>query len=385
MSTEMQPSADAASGIDGLDNVLGGGFARECVFLIEGSPGTGKTTLGLQFLLAGAAAGERGLYVTLSETEVELRDSAASHGWSLGEQIEVFELVPPESLLDPDQQQTLLYSSDLELGETTRRILEAFDRVKPQPRRARHPVGIPPAGAKLAALSAADSGAEALFRAQQHDRPDARRSDGRYARQDGAERRARRAPARGAGAGLRRRAAAAAGHQVSRPAHSAAAITTSSSSTGGSRSFRAWSRPSTGAASRATMQSSGIGPLDTLLGGGLGARLERADPGAGGYRQVAARAAVRRRPPSARGERRRCSSSTRSSACCSTAPRAWARHRGDASTPGGCRSSRSTQPSCRRASSRTASARCVENSRRRHGRDRQPQRLPGGDARGAVR
>ena len=218
MSTKMQPSADAASGIDGLDNVLGGGFARECVFLIEGSPGTGKTTLGLQFLLAGAAAGERGLYVTMSETEVELRNSAASHGWSLGEQIEVFELVPPESLLDPDQQQTLLYSSDLELGETTRQIFEAVDRTAPSRVVLDSLSEIPPAGAKLAALSAANSGAEALFRAPQHDRPDARRSDGRCARQDGAQRGARRDPARGAGAGLRRRAAADAGHQVSRTA-----------------------------------------------------------------------------------------------------------------------------------------------------------------------
>jgi circadian clock protein KaiC len=74
------------------------------VFLLEGSPGTGKTTIALKFLLTGAAAGEQGLYITLSETERELRDGARSHGWELGEQIEVFELVPPETLLDADEQ-----------------------------------------------------------------------------------------------------------------------------------------------------------------------------------------------------------------------------------------------------------------------------------------
>ena len=76
--------------------------------------------------MAGAAAGELGLYITLSETEDELRSSAASHGWKL-EGINVFELLPPENLLSVEQQQSLLYSSDLELGETTKRIIEVFE------------------------------------------------------------------------------------------------------------------------------------------------------------------------------------------------------------------------------------------------------------------
>jgi circadian clock protein KaiC len=102
------------------------------VFLLEGSPGTGKTTIALSFLMAGAEAGEPCLYITLSETASELRNGALSHGWSLGDEISIFEVSPSENLLDPDQQQTLLYSSDLELGETTRLILGEFERVRPK-------------------------------------------------------------------------------------------------------------------------------------------------------------------------------------------------------------------------------------------------------------
>lgn len=127
--SETEPM-DAKIGVEGLDYVLAGGLDRGRTFLLEGSPGTGKTTIALQFLLSGAAAGERCLYVTLSETEDELRATAAGHGWNL-EGVEIFELIPPENLLDEDQQQSLLYSSDLELGETTKRVFEVFERLKP--------------------------------------------------------------------------------------------------------------------------------------------------------------------------------------------------------------------------------------------------------------
>ena len=127
----MGNTSDKANfGVDGLDDITAGGLARGRLYLLEGSPGTGKTTIGTQFLMAGAEAGERALYITLSETEDELRQGAVSHGWSLDD-IEIFELVPPESLLDDEQQQSLLYSSDLELGETTRRIFQAFERSEP--------------------------------------------------------------------------------------------------------------------------------------------------------------------------------------------------------------------------------------------------------------
>jgi len=122
----------ASTGIAGLDDVLKGGLARNRLHLLEGSPGTGKTTTALQFLLAGAARGEVGIYVSLAETEQELRDGARSHGWSLDDKINIFELVPPQSALDPAQHQSLLYSSDLELGETIQRILDAIASLKPQ-------------------------------------------------------------------------------------------------------------------------------------------------------------------------------------------------------------------------------------------------------------
>jgi circadian clock protein KaiC len=118
-------------GVRGLDDITVGGLARGRLFLLEGSPGTGKTTIATQFLMTGVEAGEASLYITLSETEEELRAGAKSHGWPL-EGVEIFELVPPESLLDEDQHQSLLYSSDLELGETTTRIFEAFEKIKPK-------------------------------------------------------------------------------------------------------------------------------------------------------------------------------------------------------------------------------------------------------------
>ncbi|CAN5463430.1 ATPase domain-containing protein [soil metagenome] len=121
----------AKTGVEGLDDILAGGLTRGHFYLIEGQPGAGKTTVALQFLLEGASRGEQCLYITLSETERELRDGARSHGWELDKSIAIFELAPAESLLDASQQQSLLYSSDLELGETTQHIFDIFERLKP--------------------------------------------------------------------------------------------------------------------------------------------------------------------------------------------------------------------------------------------------------------
>ncbi|HVL71715.1 MAG TPA: ATPase domain-containing protein [Beijerinckiaceae bacterium] len=118
------------SGVPGLDDVLAGGYTPNRAHLIEGRPGSGKTTLGLQFLREGARGGEPCLYITLSESRRELNAVAERHGWSL-DGIHIYELVPPELSLDPKQQQSLVYASDLELGETVQMALAEIERVKP--------------------------------------------------------------------------------------------------------------------------------------------------------------------------------------------------------------------------------------------------------------
>lgn len=120
----------ASTGIAGLDEVLHGGLPRNHLYLVEGVSGTGKTTAGLQFVLAGAAQKERCLYVSLSETQEDLRRIAASHGWSL-EGVEVFELLEPAEAIGQAGQYTLFYPSEVELGESTQQVLEAVDRVRP--------------------------------------------------------------------------------------------------------------------------------------------------------------------------------------------------------------------------------------------------------------
>lgn len=128
--SQNMPEDLAATGISGLDEILGGGFTPHHLYLVEGVPGSGKTTLALQFLLDGVRRGEPVLYVTLSETTEELTAVAASHGWTL-DGITLRELVSSAESLLPDEQYTMFHPSEVELGEATKSILTIVDQIKP--------------------------------------------------------------------------------------------------------------------------------------------------------------------------------------------------------------------------------------------------------------
>lgn len=119
------------TGIQGLDEILGGGLPSERLYLIEGAPGTGKTTLAMQFLMEGAKRGEVGLYVTLSESAQELAEVAISHGWDT-KGVNVFEMVANEDAALPEGQYTFFHPSEVELGKTTKTLVDEVDRVKPK-------------------------------------------------------------------------------------------------------------------------------------------------------------------------------------------------------------------------------------------------------------
>ena len=118
--------ARVSTGITGLDEILGGGLPANHLYLLDGEPGTGKTTLALQFLLAGSQNGARGLYVTLSETRAELSEVAASHGWSL-DTVDVFELSPDESVT-MSEGYTLFHPAEIELQQTMDAVLASVER-----------------------------------------------------------------------------------------------------------------------------------------------------------------------------------------------------------------------------------------------------------------
>src|ERR1044071_6035898 len=128
---EGEGQARLGTGSAGLDDVLEGGFPANRLYLLEADSGTGKTTLALQFLLEGARRKEPVLYVTLSETKEELTAVASSHGWSL-EGVSLHELVPPEESLKAESQYTIFHPSEVELGETTRAVIEEVERIQPR-------------------------------------------------------------------------------------------------------------------------------------------------------------------------------------------------------------------------------------------------------------
>ncbi len=119
------------TGIVGLDDILNGGLPQGHLFLVEGDPGTGKTTLALQFLLEGVRRGESVIYVTLSESRKELEQVVRSHGWST-DSLQIYEMVPPEDDLNPEAQYTVFHPSEVELADTITAILEQVDATKPQ-------------------------------------------------------------------------------------------------------------------------------------------------------------------------------------------------------------------------------------------------------------
>jgi circadian clock protein KaiC len=126
----MQTDEMVSCGVPGMDDILRGGFPVHCLSLITGTPGTGKTTLAMQFLMEGAKRGERCLYVTLSETRAEIEKVARSHGWDLSA-IHIVELVPSEKNLSAEAQLTVFTPSEIELGETTEAMIAAVDEHRP--------------------------------------------------------------------------------------------------------------------------------------------------------------------------------------------------------------------------------------------------------------
>jgi circadian clock protein KaiC len=119
-----------STGVPGLDEVMGGGLTASRLYLLEGEPGAGKTTVALQFLRDGAARGEPVLYITLSETNEELLGVARSHGWDLNG-VRVHDMQPAEGALEPDEQYTMFHPSELELSQTTLKILDEVQRLQP--------------------------------------------------------------------------------------------------------------------------------------------------------------------------------------------------------------------------------------------------------------
>ena len=149
-------------GIDGLDFILKGGLTKNRLYLLQGNPGTGKTTIGLQFLLDGEQKGETGLYITLSESKEELIAVGKSHGWDL-EKLNIFDLTISGDTLRDDSRYTVFHPSEVELDETTKAILERGRTHQPDAHRVRFAFGNADAGKRTASFSPADTRSETIF------------------------------------------------------------------------------------------------------------------------------------------------------------------------------------------------------------------------------
>ncbi len=128
--TTAQALERISSGVVGLDDILSGGLPRGQMYLLEGNPGTGKTTLAMQFILEGVRLGEKALYITLSESRAELEGSARSHGWRT-EDLPIAEFIPAEASLSPDQQYTVFHPSEVELATTIQKLTQVIESVRP--------------------------------------------------------------------------------------------------------------------------------------------------------------------------------------------------------------------------------------------------------------
>jgi circadian clock protein KaiC len=128
--TEEKQSLRIDTGVSGLNDILSGGLPAGQMYLLEGDPGTGKTTLAMQFIMAGVQAGEKGLYITLSESKAGLEASASSHGWKI-EDLPIAEFIPAEATLNPKQQYSVFHPSEIELSETIQKLTQLIEEVKP--------------------------------------------------------------------------------------------------------------------------------------------------------------------------------------------------------------------------------------------------------------
>ena len=126
---EKKQTLRTTTGVRGLDDILHGGLPNGQMYLVEGNPGTGKTTIALQFILEGVRLGEQSLYVTLSESKEELEAAADSHGWSL-DSVNIVEFVPEEAALSAEDSYTVFHPNEVELASTIKKLIEEIERVK---------------------------------------------------------------------------------------------------------------------------------------------------------------------------------------------------------------------------------------------------------------